>query len=840
MNILFTTLSTRSKNPHTCYYITDNCKDPEKKGKYDTWCSGIHQQEPGAKKFLAEEKIDRIVMFGSKETYDPKADKELLKPDLVLKDWVGQLNEMSVEQMNELSSLRFLVCRLADFVYGKSNDCDYSEITDSAYVADKVYHMHYKLLKKIAPSANLKKESISFVFVPDHTDNESENLKALIDELKGKGSKHRNHLYMDMQGGERTKIYVNNALLQLLSKQNEVYHTTLERVVATQFDPRAVFDENKNRIIDETNRYRIVDLVSGMNAFLKYGKSDLLKDYVDKLEREAGFVVDESIKELIFGICDIDNAITYCRIKENLNEEIQPEESGTVYLKAAIRRLKNAIESIDRKKSADKSGYIGNYFDILIDGIKSDFGKLLESDEIDVIALIDWCIQKNNYVTATAIAEDSLPSYFVKHGILYYAKSEAELEQAEKYFCYQRVTHDKQKYLFYDINHFFVKNYLSSIKVYPCYKDSNLDIDYNNTLYLNLALKNCSRNKNNFPVSLYTCTKIVEETRVDKDNNISYTVREPLVNRVLTLYSFVSYNRNCLAHASNESGVRPETLKKRFKELMDLIRKPGDLRPQWQQKQTILYLKDAVIRDKEDKIKSERNKIIKSEIAYEIRDHEYGIANYYVTQNSKLIRNYSGVYATHQILYALSGLAANWGAWKNLTIDNMQESKETVGKLLKFLADEKNRPFIELLIKYCNKNNNSVPQFANIKKSTMDYIQESVFVKDADVLRIIKNEIHSLKDLYDKVQSYADLDAWNAFCAEKKEKIQEAWKQKGADDEKAENRAQLIALLSALKQDDTQKSKKIDVPEWKKIVSFFFDDEKSFDFLLKQLRLDRP
>ena len=90
------------------------------------------------------------------------------------------------------------------------------------------------------------------------------------------------------------------------------------------------------------------------------------------------------------------------------------------------------------------------------------------------------------------------------------------------------------------------------------------------------------------------------------------------------------------------------------------------------------------------------------------------------------------------------------------------------------------------------------------------------------------------------MQSYANLDAWNAFCAEKKEIIQEAWKQKGADDEKAENRAQLIALLSALKQDDTQKSKKIDVPEWKKIVSFFFDDEKSFDFLLKQLRLDRP
>lgn len=839
MNILFTTLSKRGKKPHTCYYITDNSKD-EKKGKFDTWCSGIHQQEPGAKKILAEEKIDKIVMFGSKDTYDPNVDSELLKPNLSLKNWVGRLNKMSVDDMNIISSLRFLVYRLADFVYGKTENNDFSEMTDSVYSADKVYHIHYKMLEKLSPTANSNGDPISFVFIPDRTDSDTENLKALIGELiKGADAEHPNHLFMDMQGGERTKIYVNNALLQLLSNQDDVYFAKLERVVATQFDPWAVFDESKNRIIDETNRYRIVDLVSGMNAFLKFGKSDLLKDYVDKLEWETGFVVDESIKELIGGICDIDNAITYCRIKENLSEESQSEDSGTVYLMAAIRRLKNAIEAIEDEKSADKPGYIGNYFDILTDGIKSDFGKLLKSDEIDVIALIDWCIKKNNYITATAIAEDSLPSYFVKHGILYYAKSESELEQAEKYFSYQRVTPDKKKYLFYDINHFFIKNYLSYIKVYPYYMESNLDIDYNNTFFLNLALKNCSQNKNNFPVALYTCTKIVEETRVDNDNNISFTVREPLVNRILTLYSFVAYNRNCLAHASNESGVRPETLKKRFKELMGLIRKPEDLKPQCQQKQTILYLNDSVIRDKEDKIKSERNEIIKTEIEYEIRDHGYGMANYYVTQKSKLIKLYSEVYATHHLLYALSGLAANWGAWKNLTIDNMQKSKETVGKLLKYLANEKNRPLIELLIEYCNENSNPVPQFANIKKNTKDYIQDSADVEDADVLRVIKNEIRSLEDLYGKVQSYTNLDAWNAYCAEKKKEIQEAWNQKGADDEKAENRAQLIALFSALKQDNVHKSEKGDVPDWKKIIYFFLDNEKDFGFLLKQLRLDR-
>ena len=208
-----------------------------------------------------------------------------------------------------ISSFRFLICRLADFVYGKSeNDeadsdskkIDFTTKTDCAYASDRDDFDNYQNLNKLMPCAKQSEKSISAVFIPDRTNNDTENLKALIRELiKGADADHPNHLFMDMQGGERTKIYVNNALLQLLSNQDDVYFAKLERVVATQFDPWAVFDESKNRIIDETNRYRIVDLVSGMNAFLKYGKSDLLKDYVVKLERESGFVVDESIKELI-------------------------------------------------------------------------------------------------------------------------------------------------------------------------------------------------------------------------------------------------------------------------------------------------------------------------------------------------------------------------------------------------------------------------------------------------------------------------------------------------------------------------------------------------------------
>ena len=122
MNILFTTLSIRSQNPRTCFYITDNYKHEDCKGKYNIWCSGIHQQEPGAKKFLAEEKIEKIVIFGSDATYHPESDEELFHTELSL--WNGKLETMSKKEMDELSSLRFLIYRLADFVYGNSEKSD--------------------------------------------------------------------------------------------------------------------------------------------------------------------------------------------------------------------------------------------------------------------------------------------------------------------------------------------------------------------------------------------------------------------------------------------------------------------------------------------------------------------------------------------------------------------------------------------------------------------------------------------------------------------------------------------------------------------------------------------
>ena len=76
MNILFTTLSVTSRLTANFYYT--------KQGGAEKWCAGIQQQEPGAKKFLSEVDIDKIVIIGSEETIkngNEEKDKEIFKPD---------------------------------------------------------------------------------------------------------------------------------------------------------------------------------------------------------------------------------------------------------------------------------------------------------------------------------------------------------------------------------------------------------------------------------------------------------------------------------------------------------------------------------------------------------------------------------------------------------------------------------------------------------------------------------------------------------------------------------------------------------------------------------------
>lgn len=121
----------------------------------------------------------------------------------------------------------------------------------------------------------IKKENIWEII---RKKNGVENIGGIVDAICGKDS-GKMQLFIDMQGGSRTDGYVRNAVLSILN--NELNgQVKIRKIVATDFNPRNF----ANGIVDETKRYQITDLVSGMNAFIQYGKANLIQEYWENME----------------------------------------------------------------------------------------------------------------------------------------------------------------------------------------------------------------------------------------------------------------------------------------------------------------------------------------------------------------------------------------------------------------------------------------------------------------------------------------------------------------------------------------------------------------------------
>lgn len=163
-------------------------------------------------------------------------------------------------------------------------------------------------------------------------------------------------------------------------------------MIATNFNK----DNVENEIVDEYNRYRILDLVSGMNAFIQYGKADMIKKYCNDLNIPKGSNVDK----LVESMADIDYAISVCNV---------------VDLKKIIGELKDALNI----KGTSNNDFVNNIFQILKDGIEKDYGNLVMGEghgtdySLDYLELISWCGRKGFIQQALTLIEDKMPEIYI-------------------------------------------------------------------------------------------------------------------------------------------------------------------------------------------------------------------------------------------------------------------------------------------------------------------------------------------------------------------------------------------------------------------------------------------
>ena len=225
-----------------------------------------------------------------------------------------------------------------------------------------------------------------------------ENIREMVDAIRDTAAEDEDiELYIDMQGGVRTDGYVRNAVLSILG--NEAFgHIKIKQVLATNY----VYGRFANEIVDETERYSITDLVAGMNAFIRYGKADIIKAHYEQLG-----VTDVRLKKFINAMVTIDEAISIC--------DIGKLEDGILAMKQVI--------GTNRVRNGNRATEI---FSVLEDGIRRDYGKLLKSDTVDYIMLIRWSLRKGLIQQAITILEAKIPGMIVKDRILYYREEEAE------------------------------------------------------------------------------------------------------------------------------------------------------------------------------------------------------------------------------------------------------------------------------------------------------------------------------------------------------------------------------------------------------------------------------
>ena len=98
---------------------------------------------------------------------------------------------------------------------------------------------------------------------------------------------------------------------------------------------------------------------------------------------------------------------------------------------------------------------------MLADGIRKDYGPLMEHDEIRFIDLVKWGFRKKFYQQTLTLIESRAPAEFVEKGIYYYCSDEASKEHVIQLLAAIRA--DMKPYEYWkmdDIDHYFLKTYV--------------------------------------------------------------------------------------------------------------------------------------------------------------------------------------------------------------------------------------------------------------------------------------------------------------------------------------------------------------------------------------------
>ena len=453
------------------------------------YCDAMLSAEASSKYILANHKIDEIITLGSKLTYDP-GDEQV---EMVLREG----SSFYASDINDLSTYSLLRYRLAQYIDEvRIEEQDLRDLLDDDEQKEAVAFLKSFFRNNLQERHDAKYNRFFDILVSD-----GELRKRLFEELDeslnvtpDKTDRYhkwvKNYLYRELRdtskmellgGNEDVKItfiptdeggtmsFANKLAANLANLADQ----TLEQddfdfyICIQSDDARDTFtlmnfmdivksmpgntvkikkvitgthssDDFYNEISDDTELFATSDLLTGTRSFLQYGKTDLLMQYWHQRKADNPF-----IERMLYAMRNIDVGISLC--------DISDIERGIV----SLRKLFSEEQYVPGDSILEK------YFEVIIGGIKYDYGELISGKDPGFIDLVKWAYRKGFWQQTLTIIESKAPEDFVRRGIYYYADSEETKEKAVKILgsiLYDLKPFEKYK-IEDDVSHYFIKFY---------------------------------------------------------------------------------------------------------------------------------------------------------------------------------------------------------------------------------------------------------------------------------------------------------------------------------------------------------------------------------------------
>lgn len=445
------------------------------------------------------------------------------------------------------------------------------KITELNYIKSDLYR-RLEGQYRLKPKNPLQHVSLEYVKDEIALDNMPEtgsipNLTGIVNAICPNGTTDDIHLYIDMQGSYRTNAYVRNAVLAILNNasSNNVH---IEKIVSTQFD-RTFFTST---IVDDTRRYKIIDLASGMNAFIQYGRADQIRAYFNSVYDSK---VPTQIKDLLIEMETVDHALSLCDIDA---------------LETSIKNI-HEIFSRDYTISDEFSGI----FNTMAEIIRQDYRGLLVPDKndpsvmkIDYIALTEWAYRKHFIQQAITIIESKMPRVLVDMGILYYCSADSNIRNkvlrllSEELKAYKpkkdssdsKIKPIKFPWQLMDISHFVLRTYRSS----------NNAVRKKTAEIKSFTKKYPGKYDNNaWPKTCFLIAMLTEEKRkiisLFSDINLTEPANLFSITKLLYLYSYIANVRNEINHSSESNRICYSDSITLIKDFLDIFKEVTAILP---------------------------------------------------------------------------------------------------------------------------------------------------------------------------------------------------------------------------------------------------------------------